>query len=462
LILAPPSGRLEEESLIEAIHVALQIAQVRKNLKPSETHYHMRTMSLPKMVEARQLFNQPTLQDYKQTIRDELQKIGLKDRVQKGQRIAVTAGSRGIANIAGILATVVEEVKRADGEPFLVPSMGSHGGATPEGQVEVLETLGITEDSVGAPIYSSMEVDPVGELESGVTVYLDRYALEADGIFVVGRIKPHTDFKGEIESGLLKMLAIGLGNQKGAEMIHWHKYDGYHRILPKAGKLIVEKTNVVIGLALLENANHETAMIKALHPEKFIEEEKRLLEKAKELLPRLPFKELDVLIVEEIGKNISGVGMDTNVTGRFWMPNESDSQGVSIGKIVVLDLSPETHGNAIGIGLADLTTTRVGDKIDRHQTYVNCLTQGSGETGKIPPTLPSDREAITTAIRICGPVPPSKARVVRIKNTQELGLIWISETLAEEVKKDPALSEKIELLGEPREIQFDVMGTLAR
>lgn len=422
----------------------------------------MNNMIIPDMAEARLLFDQPTLSDYRQEIRDELERKKLGSRIRKGQRIAVTAGSRGIANIPGILATVVEEIRKAGGEPFLVPSMGSHGDATPEGQVEVLSSLGVTEESVGAPILSSMEVDPVGEIEGGITVYLDRYALQADGIFVVNRVKPHTDFKAEIESGLLKMLAIGLGKQKGAEMIHWHKYDGYHRVLPEAGKLIAESTNVVMGLAVLENAHHETALVKALLPEEFAQEEKKLLETAKKLLPRLPFRELDVLIVEEIGKEISGVGMDTNVTGRFWMPDEEDPGAPKIGKIVVLDLSPETHGNAIGIGLADLTTVRAADKIDRHQTYVNCLTQGSGETGKIPPALPNDKEAIATAIRICGPVNPQEARVVRIKNTQDLDQIWISEALAEEVKKDPSYKEVIELLGEPRTMQFDVMGTLAR
>jgi hypothetical protein len=419
-------------------------------------------MSLPRMVQAKQVFNQPKIPDVKAAVRDELKRRSLDRRIRKGDRIAVTAGSRGVANIADILATVVDEIRKARGEPFLVPAMGSHGGATPEGQVEVLRSLGVTEETAGAPIVSSMEVDPIGELEGGITVYLDRNALQADGIFVVGRVKPHTDFKGEIESGLLKMLAIGLGKQKGAEMIHWHKYDGYHRVMPEAGRLIIEKTNVVMGLAVLENAYHETALVKALEPEEFMDEEKRLLKIAKEMLPRIPFNEIDVLIVEEIGKNISGVGMDTNVTGRFWMPGEHDPQAPKIGKLVVLDLSEETHGNAIGIGLADLTTKKAADKIDYQQTYVNCLTQGSGETGKIPPFLPNDRDAIATAIRICGPVDPVKARVVRIRNTQELEHILVSESLAKEIQSSPELSERVKLLDKPRDMQFDVMGTLAR
>ena len=419
-------------------------------------------MQLPKMAKVRQIFDQLKIRDIPAKIKEELEKKRLKDRVKPGQRIAVTAGSRGIANIPLILKTVVAELRAFGAEPFLVSAMGSHGGATPEGQIQVLHSLGVTEESVGAPIEASMEVEAVGALPDGVEIYLSRVALKADGIFVVGRVKPHTDFKGEIESGLLKMMAIGLGNQKGAEMIHWHRYDGYHRILPEAGKLIAEKTNIVMGLALLENAHHETAEIHALYPEEFYEKEKQLLEAAKTLLPRLPFNDVDVLVVEEIGKNISGVGMDTNVTGRFWMTGEHDPRAPNIKKIAVLDLTEETHGNAIGIGLADLTTRRAFEKIDYHQTYVNCLTQGSGETGKIPPFLANDRDAIATAIGISGPIKPEAARVIRIKNTQELETLYISEALVDELRASPELQKRLVLVEEPREMQFDVMGYLAR
>ena len=419
-------------------------------------------MQLPKMAKVRQVFDQLGIKDIPAKIREELEKKRLKDRVKPGQRIAVTAGSRGIANIPLILKTIVAELKAVGAEPFLVPAMGSHGGATPEGQIQVLHSLGVTEESVGAPIEASMEVELVGCLPDGVEIYLSRVALKADGIFVVGRVKPHTDFKGDIESGLLKMMAIGLGNQKGAEMIHWHRYDGYHRILPEAGRLIAEKTNIVMGLALLENAYHKTAEIHALYPEEFYEKEIQLLETAKDLLPRLPFNDIDVLVVEELGKNISGVGMDTNVTGRFWMPGEHDPRAPSVKKIAVFDLTEETHGNAIGIGLADVTTRRAFEKIDYHQTYVNCLTQGSGETGKIPPFLANDRDAIATAIRISGPIQPEAARVIRIKNTQELEALYISEALVDELRASPELQKRLVLDEEPREMQFDVMGYLAR
>jgi hypothetical protein len=418
-------------------------------------------MSFPKMVEARQRIDQPPLDDHVAEIRRQLKAKGLAKKIRKGQRIAVTAGSRGIANIPTILKTVVEEIRAAGGEPFLIPAMGSHGGATAHGQRETLRSLGITEESVGAPIVSSMEVDKVGEIE-GTPIYVDRNALKADGIVVVGRVKPHTDFKGEIESGLMKMITIGLGKQKGAEMIHHNLWEGYHVLLPAAARLIMEKAPIVMGLALLENGRHETCKVVALEPEEFETAELKLLKEAKEILPRIPFKELDLLVVEEIGKNISGVGMDTNVTGRFWMPGESDPEAPKIDKIVVLDLSPETHGNAIGVGLADLITRKLFDKIDYAQTYVNCLTQGTCATGKIPIWLPNDHDAIDTALRVIGPINRPAAKMMVIKNTQEIEHFWISESLAEQVKKDKKLAKKVELLGEPREIQFDVLGTLIK
>ncbi len=419
-------------------------------------------MIFPKMVEVRQSFQAPRIEDYVSAIRNELRKKSLHNKVKPDMRIAITAGSRGIAHYPEILATVVEEVKKARGKPFLVPAMGSHGGATPGGQVEVLSSLGITPETVGAPIHSSMEIEEIGTLKNDAPVYVDRIALKADGIIVVARVKPHTDFKNKIESGLMKMMAIGLGKQKGAETIHWFQSEGYHKLIPLAAKMIMKKAPILLGLAVVENAYHEIAIVKVLEPDEIEEEEIKLLEKAKKLLARLPFKEIDVLIVEEMGKNISGMGMDTNVTGRFWLPGESEPRAPKINRIVVLDLSGETHGNASGIGLADFTTKRAVSKIDYDATFINCLTGGSPETDKIPVFLPNDRDSIATALRTCGPIEPRKAKVVRIKNTLELDRFWISEALAEMVKRDKGLSEKIEFLSEPREMQFDVLGTLAR
>jgi len=421
-------------------------------------------LSLPKMAEIRQKIAAPKVEDYVTTIRKELQSAGLSERIRQGAKIAVTAGSRGIAHIAEILATVVDEVKNAGGKPFLIPAMGSHGGASPEGQVEVLKSLGIAPETVGAPIHASMEVEETGRLSSGVPVYADRIAMKSDGIVLVNRVKPHTEFKDKIESGLMKMMTIGLGKQKGAETVHGYQSEGYHRLIPMAARLILKKAPIILGLATVENAHGEVAVVKALRPEQIEEEEIKLLEKSKDLMARLPFKEIDVLIIEEMGKNVSGLGMDTNVTGRIWMvmPDEIDPRAPKIRRIVVLDLAEESHGNATGLGLADITTEKLVSKIDYNATFVNCLTGTWPELGRTPPFLPNDRDAIRMGIRTCGPIDPKKARIVRIKNTLELERMWISESLYEAVKATKELSEKIEVIHEPREMQFDVLGNLAR
>jgi hypothetical protein len=419
-------------------------------------------IELPRMVEVHQKIPSSKLDDYVSEIRKELKKAGLASKIKPGAEIAITAGSRGIAHYTEILATVVDEVKKTGANPFLIPTMGSHGGASPEGQISVLKGLGITAEAVGAPIRATMEVDFVGELSNGSPVYIDRNALKADGIIVVGRVKPHTDFKGEIESGLMKMMAIGLGKQKGAEMIHRFKSEGYHRLIPEAARLIMQKAPIILGLVVVEDAHHEIAIVKAIEPQNIEREEKNLLEKAKALLARLPFKDIDVLIVDEIGKDISGAGMDTNVVGRFWLPGESDPLSPNIRSIVILDLSEETHGNAIGMGLADITTQRLVSKIDYPSTFVNALTSGHPLCAKTPLFLPTDRDAITIALQTCGAIDGQKAKVVRIKDTLHLEKLWVSETLYKELKNDSKLKKTLKVADEPREMQFDVLGTLAR
>lgn len=415
----------------------------------------------PRMALVRQRISSPRLEDLVSEIRYELRRIGLADKVKPGMRIAITAGSRGIAHYPEILATVVEEVRKAGGKPFLVPAMGSHGGGIVEGQLEVLRELGITPDSVGAPILATMEVEEVGRIDGCIPVYVDKYASKADGIIVVGRVKPHTDFKDRIESGLMKMMAIGLGKQKGAETIHMYKSEGYHKLIPAAARLIMERLPILLGLAVVENAFHEIAIVKAIEP-KDIEEEAKLLEKAKELLARIPFKDIDVLIIDEIGKDISGTGMDTNVVGRFWLPGESDPRTPNIKVIVVLDLTEKSHGNAVGIGLADITTERLVRKIDYRSTFINALTSGHSITAKIPIFLLSDRDAIAAALHLCRPIDPLEAKIVRIKNTLELERMWISESLYDMVKKDPELRGRIEILRKPEDMTFDGEGNLPR
>ncbi|MEM2673977.1 MAG: lactate racemase domain-containing protein [Candidatus Bathyarchaeia archaeon] len=420
-------------------------------------------LTLPRMVRIRQRIHAPKINDYITVLREELRKAGLKEKIKPKAKIAITAGSRGIAHIAEIIATIVDEIKKAGGEPFIVPAMGSHGGATPEGQIDVLRSLGITQETVGAPIHASMEVEEIGRLSNGAPVYIDRFALKSDGIIVVNRIKPHTDFKDRIESGLMKMMVVGLGKQKGAEIIHRYQLEGYHKLIPEAARLIMRKVPIVMGVAIVENARHEIAVLRALKPEEIEEEEAKLLELSKDLMARIPFREIDVLIVDEMGKDISGVGMDTNVIGRFWAsPEECEPRAPKIKRIVVLDLSEESHGNAVGIGLADITTKRLVSKINFDATFMNCLTSTWPETAKIPPFLPNDRDAILMAIRCCGPIDPFKAKIVRIKNTLELEYMWISESLYEFIKSDRDLLGRIEILGEPEEMQFDILGNLAR
>jgi hypothetical protein len=412
------------------------------------------------MIEIRQKVPAPKIKNIVSKIRKELRRVGLQYKIKPGMKIAITAGSRGIAKYADILKTVVEEVKRTGGIAFIVPAMGSHGGATPDGQLKVLESLGITCESVGAPIRATMEVKEIGRLGNGMPVYLDRIAAESDGIVVVNRVKPHTDFKGQIESGLMKMIVIGLGKQKGAHAVHRYQSEGYHRNLPLAARLIIETSPIVLGLAIVENAEHDIAAIKALNPEEIEKGEAKMLKMAKKLLGRIPFKKIDLLIIDEIGKDISGTGMDTNVTGRFWVQGEYDPEATEIKRIVVLDISEKSHGNALGIGLADLTTKRLVEKIDLHSTFVNSLSNCWPELSKIPVYLENDREDILTGLDMCGPIDPTNAKIVRIRNTLRVDRMWISESLLESVKSDNRLSEIVEIVGGPKEMQFDMFGML--
>ena len=415
--------------------------------------------SLPMMYEV----EQDLISNKVQNVKDEIRRtLDLRSNVKPGDRIAITAGSRGIANIADIIAAIADEVKKCGGEPFVVPAMGSHGGATPEGQKELLAHYGVTPENVGAPMISSLEVDVIGHLEDGTPIYISRDAHNAAGIIVVNRVKPHTDFKDEIESGLVKMMVIGLGKQKGAESLHSFLADGYHKMLVKMAKIILEKAKIICGVAIVENGYHETAIIRVIPTEKIIEEEKELLKIAKEYMARIPFKEIDLLIVNQIGKEISGSGMDPNVTGRFFLPTEHETKAPQTKKILVLNLTPDTEGNATGLGLADLTTRRVFDRIDFEKTFVNCLTSGWVEASRIPTFLPCDRDAIIIGLRIAGIRDPKKTKIVLIKNTLEIDRFLISEALKEELDKDNELRKKVKVVGEAREMIFDILGNLAR
>jgi hypothetical protein len=382
------------------------------------------------------------------------------ERLAPDDRVAITAGSRGIANMPAILRACGEAIRDAGGDPFIMPAMGSHGGATADGQRDLLASYGIVRETVGMPVISSMDVQQIGAVDD-MPVYLSTTALEADHVLLVNRVKPHTDFRGAIESGLAKICAIGLGKQRGAQTIHSYGTRGLAELMPRAARVIIEKTEKIIGgLAILENAYDRTARIELVEPDGIGASAEAALQRAsKALIGRLPFRALDVLVVDEMGKNISGTGMDTNVLGRMFVPGVPEDESPRITAIVVLDLTEESHGNAIGIGLADFTTERVVSSIDWQATYMNSYTAGiSGLLrSRLPSVWPNDRAAIATAIRMCGQPDHSKLRLARIKNTLLATEVQFSESL-----RDEASASDVEITGPPRPMRFDEDGRIAR
>jgi hypothetical protein len=357
------------------------------------------------------------------------------DLIKPGARIALTAGSRGIAHIDQILRYLVQAVKQKGGHPFLIPSMGSHGGGTAEGQVEVLKSLGVTEESTGAPIVSSMDVAEIGTSCFGFPVMVAKAAAETDGVIVVNRIKPHTEFEGPIESGLMKMMAIGMGKHRGCFEVHKQAVQyGYRDVIPEIGGVILSKLPVLFGLGIVENLYDETAVIRAVLPSRFVEEEREMLSLAKKLMARLPFEKMDLLIVDQMGKNISGTGIDTNVIGRIMFIGEREPEKPKITRIVVLDLTDASHGNAVGIGLADYTTQRLVKKMDLSAIATNAITAMTPEKGRIPIALPTDQAAVEAALSTIGSIPPQEARIVHIKSTLELGELEVSKAFLPEMK----------------------------
>jgi hypothetical protein len=379
-------------------------------------------------------------------------------RIHLDDRVAITAGSRGIANMPAILRACGETLREIGGDPFVMPAMGSHGGATAEGQRDLLAGYGITRDNVGMPIISSMEVQQIGCVE-GMPVVMSTTALEADHVLLVNRVKPHTDFRGPIESGLAKICAIGLGKQRGAQTIHSHGTRGLVELMPLAARCIIDKTGKIVGgLAILENPLDQTADLQFVEPEGIgAAAEVELQQRAKGLIGSLPFDALDVLIVDEMGKNISGTGMDTNVIGRMFVPGVPEPARPRITAIVVLGLTEESHGNAVGLGLADFTTEQLVAGVDWHATYMNSYTSGTGGLLRLrlPTVLPTDRAAIATAIRMCGQPNHSQLRLARIKNTLLPAAVQFSPSLLE-----AAAAAHVEVTGEPRPMQFDAAGRL--
>lgn len=392
----------------------------------------LKDIPIPQMVRIRQKFDGTKLDNLEQSLKLELQKPGTIDRIKPGQQVAVAVGSRGVANIDLFTKITIDAIKQAGGHPYIVPCMGSHGGATAEGQKDVLHHLGVTEELMGAPIRSSMEVIKLDELPNGLPVYVDQIASTADAIVVINRVKPHTAFRGRIESGIMKMIAIGLGKQKGAEACHQLGFKYMAENVPAMATIMIDKLPIVFGVALVENAYDQTCRIEVLPAEQIEAREEELLKEAKERLPKILFDQVDVLVIDYIGKNISGDGMDPNVTGRY--PTPYAHGGPDVSKMVVLDLTPETKGNANGVGTADFTTQRLVDKMDLAATFVNGLTSTVCAPTKISTTLDNDFYAIKAAVKTCNILDYTKCRLIRIQDTLHLGEIEISVNLLEDAK----------------------------
>ena len=412
---------------------------------------------LPPMASVRQKFDPKKLDDIAGAIRREFTRPEVRARVKPGQVIAVGCGSRGVANIALIACTVIEELKALGANPFIFPCMGSHGAATAEGQKKVLEAYGITEAATGVPIRATMETVIVGHLDDGTPVHMDKFAAEADAIVVINRIKPHTSFRGATESGLTKMLAIGIGKITGAATYHTHGMDMFPELLPKVRNVNISARNVLFGVGIVENAYDETAHVEIVPAENLATREPVLQTLAKSMMPQLFFDEIDVLIIDEMGKNISGAGFDPNIVGRNrrrvpW-PAKPD-----VKKIVVLGLTRITHGNATGIGGADVITMRLYKELDVASTYANVITSMNLDGGCIPIVMNNDHDAIALAVKTVVRVKPENCRVVRIRNTLHLAEIEVSEALVAEVQRQP---ERFELIENPRAWPFDAQSNLA-
>lgn len=411
-------------------------------------------VGVPDVVRVEQRFPRPVLADVAGELRERLRASGVLRGLEPGQRVALGVGSRGVSDLPLLVRTLVEEVGRASARPFVVPSMGSHGGATAAGQVEVLASLGVTEASVGAPIEATMEVREIGRTDDGLPVYLDAYAHEADAILVLNAIKPHVAFRGRYESGLVKMLAIGLGKQHGADACHDRGFGHMAENIVASARVTLARARVLGAVGVVANAYSELCQIAVVPAAAILKEEPALLDRARELAPRLPFDELDVLVVDRIGKDIAGTGLDTNVIGRYHTPYASG--GPRIARIAVLDLSERSGGNAHGIGLADVTTRRAFAKIRFDRTYPNSLTSTQPATAKIPMVLEHDRQAIQAAIKTSNVLDKQRVRLVRIASTKELERLEVSTSLLDEVAQHPHLSVQ----GEPYALPFDTGGRL--
>jgi len=412
----------------------------------------------PEFAMVKQQFPRPRVENVEKEIFKQFQHLNLQKKMGKGAKIAVAVGSRGIKDIEKTVSAVIKYLKRIGAEPFIVPAMGSHGGACEQGQMNILAGFGITPEKMGVYFDPDMSVDKIAATFRGLPVYFSRAALKADGIVLINRIKLHTNFRGKYESGLLKMLAVGLGKHKGALTLHSLGFENMGQNIIDVGSLLLKKINVLFGVAIVENAYDETAKIVIVPGEKILDIEPDILQYAKSLMARIPFKRIDVLVIREMGKNISGDGIDTNVIGRYSSQLIPDYNMVpEINSIAVLDLTEHSYGCAIGIGYADVVARRLVDKIDYEATYTNAITATAPISCKIPIIMKNDRLALETALKLSRIRYVEKAKIVIIKNTLELGEMYASQELIEETKDLP----EITIISALQKIKFDEEGNLA-
>jgi hypothetical protein len=409
---------------------------------------------IPRMVSVRQFFERPVLQDVAGELQARMHARNIAANIQEGMTVAIAVGSRGITMLPLVVKLVVKAVKAAGGVPFIVPCMGSHGGATAEGQKSMLIGMGINEEDMGAPIRATMETVIVGKSDQGLPVNVDRYAYEADGIIIINRIKPHVAFRGIYESGLMKMITIGLGKQQGADICHEMGFGQMAYNIPSIARVAIPQLNILFAVGIIENAYHEVCRVDVMLKDEIESLEPAMLEEAKRLSPRLFFDKLDVAIIDEIGKDISGTGFDTNFVGRYHTPYASG--GPQITRIAVLDITNRSHGNGNGLGIADFTTKRAFEKFDFEMTYPNSLTSTVPISVKIPMVLKNDRQAIQAAIKTCNIINKKDVRLIRIKNTIAVQEIEVSENLLPEVLS----SSNMQLVGQPYDLVFNENGNL--
>lgn len=411
-------------------------------------------INLPQIMKVSQTFDNTKLDDVEGDLNQKLIYKNIKDKIKPGMKITITGGSRGISSYKELMKTIVSFVKKCGATPFIIPSMGSHGGGTSEGQENMLKKLGITKESVGCEIISSMDVVEVGRTSKDLPVYIDKNAANADGIILLNRVKLHTSFRGKYESGLIKMMAIGLAKRKGADMTHFLRYENMAENLVEVGKIALNNLNIICGVASIENGYNEVADVFVLNKDEILQEEPKILEKSKRLMPRIYLDDIDVLIVNEIGKNISGTGVDTNIVGRFH--TNAASGGPNTVKLGFLDISEKSGGNGNGMGLADFVSKKFFRKIDFESTYINAITSTEPNSVKLPLVLDNDKYVFQGCVKLCGVKNIQDIKLVIINNTKELDEIYMSKSAFENAVDKSKVKKESELF----DIPFDEEGNL--